>query len=72
MEQHSAVHNALDKLEPDQRQLLALAYFRGYSHSELAEFTGMPLGTVKTQLRRTISRLKELVSASENKERESA
>jgi len=71
-EQHSAVHNALDKLEPDQRQLLALAYFRGYSHSELAEFTGMPLGTVKTQLRRTISKLKELVIASENKERESA
>ncbi len=72
VEQHSAVHNALDKLEPDQRQLLALAYFRGYSHSELAEFTGMPLGTVKTQLRRTISKLKELVIASENKERESA
>ncbi len=72
VEQHSAVHNALDKLEPDQRQLLALAYFRGYSHSELAEFTGMPLGTVKTQLRRSISKLKELVIASENKERESA
>ena len=71
-EQHSAVHSALDKLEPDQRQLLALAYFRGYSHSELAEFTGMPLGTVKTQLRRTIIKLKELVSASEYKERESA
>ena len=72
VEQHSAIHNALDKLEPAQRQLLALAYFRGYSHSELAEFTGMPLGTVKTQLRRTISKLKELLSASENKEREFA
>ena len=72
VEQHSAVPAALEKLEPDQRQLLALAYFRGYSHSELAQFTGMPLGSVKTQLRRTISKLKELVSASEIQERESA
>ena len=72
VEQKSAVHAALEKLEPNQRQLLALAYFRGYSHSELAQFTGMPLGTVKTQLRRTLSKLKELVSASENQERESA
>ncbi len=71
VEQKSVVHAALEKLEPNQRQLLALAYFRGYSHSELAQFTGMPLGTVKTQLRRTLSKLKELVSASENQERES-
>ncbi len=71
VEQKSAVHAALEKLEPNQCQLLALAYFRGYSHSELAQFTGMPLGTVKTQLRRTLNKLKELVSASENQERES-
>ena len=66
VEQHSAVHAALEKLEPNQRQLLALAYFRGYSHRELADFTGMPLGTVKTQLRRTLAKLKELVIAAEN------
>ena len=54
VERSSAIHDALSKLEPHQRQLLALAYFRGYSHSELAQFTGMPLGTVKTQLRRTL------------------
>ena len=71
VEQKSVVHAALEKLEPNQRQLLALAYFRGYSHSELAQFTGMPLGTVKTQLRRTISKLKEIMSASENQEHES-
>ncbi len=72
LEQKSAVHAALEKLEPNQRQLLALAYFRGYSHSELAQFTGMPLGTVKTQLRRSLSKLKELVGASEKQERDSA
>ncbi len=71
-EQHSAIHAALEKLEPNQRQLLALAYFRGYSHSELAQFTRTPLGTVKTQLRRTLKKLKELVLASENQERVSA
>ena len=66
VEEHSAVHAALNMLEPSQRQLLALAYFRGYTHSELAQFTGMPLGTVKTQLRRTLNKLKELMIGSEN------
>ena len=66
VEEHSAVHAALEKLEPNQRQLLALAYFRGYTHKELAEFTGMPLGTVKTQLRRTLVKLKAFVIAAEN------
>jgi len=72
VEQKSAVHAALEKLEPNQRQLLALAYFRGYSHSELAQFTGMPLGTVKSQLRRTLKKLKELMIAAENQQGVSA
>lgn len=67
-ERRSAVHAALEQLNPEQRQLLALAYFRGYSHSELADFTGVPLGTVKSQLRRTLMKLKELVVASENED----
>lgn len=65
IEQKTAVHQALEKLDPEHRQLLALAYFRGYSHSELAEFTGMPIGTVKTRLRRTVQKMKELVVAIE-------
>lgn len=68
VEEHSAVHAALDMLEPNQRQLLALAYFRGYTHSELAQFTGMPLGTVKTQLRRTLNKLKEFMIESESQQ----
>lgn len=71
-EEHSALHVALEKIEPGQRQLLALAYFRGYSHGELAQFTGLPLGTVKTQLRRTLSKLKDLMIASDIQERVSA
>ncbi len=65
IEQKTAVHQALKQLDPEHRQLLALAYFRGYSHSELAEFTGMPIGTVKTQLRRTVQKMKKLVVATE-------
>lgn len=65
-EEHSAVHAALAKLDADQRQLLALAYFRGMSHSELAEVTGMPLGTVKTRLRRALIELKALVCSEED------
>ena len=65
VEQQSAVHRALLKLDVQQRQLLALAYFRGYSHSELAEFTGMPVGTVKTRLRRALQTLKDIMSGSD-------
>ncbi len=68
VEERSAVHAALDRLEPGQRQLLALAYFRGYTHSELAQFTGMPLGTVKTQLRRTLNKLKGFMIESERQQ----
>lgn len=69
VEEHSAMHAALAALEPGQRQLLALAYFRGYTHSELAEITGQPLGTVKTQLRRTLSKLKKLLLVAEDQNR---
>lgn len=69
VEQNSAVHAALKQIEPDQRQLLALAYFRGYTHSELADITGLPLGTVKTQLRRTLHKLKEFMLAAEDDNR---
>ena len=62
MEKGTAIHAALGKLTEQQRQLMALAYFRGHSHRELAAITGLPLGTVKTNLHRTMARLKELMS----------
>ena len=58
-ERNTAVHAALQTLDERQRQLLALAYFRDFSHSELARFTGLPIGTVKTLLRRAMLVLKE-------------
>lgn len=63
VERNTWVHAALQELDDEQRQLLALAYFRGLSHSELAQLTGLPIGTVKTQLRRTLIALKGLMPA---------
>jgi len=42
---------ALAKLSPEQQQSIELAFFEGMSHSEIAERTGDPLGTVKTRIR---------------------
>src|SRR5580704_12465434 len=46
-----AVREALSSLPPEQRQAVELAYFGGYSQREIAEFTRVPLGTVKGRLR---------------------
>ena len=62
VEQGSAIHVALGELNEQQRQLVALAYFRGHTHSELATITGMPIGTVKTHLHRAMIKLKEIMS----------
>ena len=45
-------------LEPLPRQLLSLAFFRGCTHEEIAEQTGLALGTVKSHIRRTLAALK--------------
>ncbi len=65
LEQGNTLHAALGTLEAAERQLLALAYFRGMSHQEIAGRTGMPLGTVKTILRKAINVLRERLGAAE-------
>jgi RNA polymerase sigma-70 factor (ECF subfamily) len=55
------VHAALARLPADQRQALMLAYFRGYSHSQIAEALKQPLGTIKTRLRLAMQKLRELL-----------
>ncbi|MEO8101753.1 MAG: sigma-70 family RNA polymerase sigma factor [Betaproteobacteria bacterium] len=55
----SAVHQAMLKLSPLQRQLLSLAFFRGLSHSEIVEHSGIPLGSVKTHIRRALGVLRD-------------
>ena len=45
------VRSVLKDMPPPQRSALEMAYFEGYSHSEIAQKTGEPLGTVKTRIR---------------------
>lgn len=49
---------AVQGLAPQQRHLVELAYYRGYTHSELAELLGLPIGTVKSRLRSALGRMK--------------
>ena len=53
-----ALKRCLDTLEARQRQAIALAYYEGLSHAELAHHLRAPLGTVKTWVRRGLLRLK--------------
>jgi RNA polymerase sigma-70 factor, ECF subfamily len=48
----------LDQLNENQRQIIALAYFKGLTHEELAKRTDVPLGTVKTWIRRGLEQLR--------------
>lgn len=50
----------LQQLPPEQRQLIELAFYQGYTHSELAENLQLPLGTVKTRLRTGLQKLRKL------------
>lgn len=54
-----ALSRCLQGLEPKQRQAIALAFYDGLSHSELAGHLREPLGTVKTWVRRGLARLKD-------------
>jgi len=52
------LNQALLCLQAQPRQLVALAFFKGLSHEEIAEQTALPLGTVKSQIRRALVALK--------------
>jgi RNA polymerase sigma factor (sigma-70 family) len=56
---HARLHALLAGLEPLPRQLLSLAFFRGCTHDEIAEQTGLALGTVKSHIRRTLVALRD-------------
>ena len=58
VQEHGALHAALAALPAVQRQLLALAFFQGLTHSEIATHTRLPLGTVKTHVRRALQTLR--------------
>lgn len=51
----------LEKLREEQRVLIEMAYFKGYTHEEIAQAQGLPLGTVKTRIRNGLIALREFL-----------
>lgn len=59
-----SVRRALDGLPPEQRQTIEMAYFQGFSQSQIAERLDVPLGTVKGRMRIGLHKLRALLEGS--------
>ncbi len=57
-EQEARVRQAMESLPPEQRELVREAFYEDRSHREIADRTGVPLGTVKSRLRLAMAKLK--------------
>ena len=53
------IKELVDTLKPEQKSILDLVYFKGYTHVEAADELGIPLGTIKTRLRMAIQQLRK-------------
>jgi RNA polymerase sigma-70 factor, ECF subfamily len=56
------IKNQLLNLKPEQRSIIDMAYFGGYTQEEISKQTGVPLGTVKTRMRTAILELRKLIT----------
>jgi RNA polymerase sigma-70 factor (ECF subfamily) len=63
MQRRSRVHAALSQLTPERRHLVSLAFLQGLSHQEIADATRLPLGTVKSHVRRALAQLRDSLEA---------
>ena len=61
-QQAFALHQCLTRLEAKQREVVSLAYLRDQSHGELAEQLQLPLGTVKSWIRRGLEQLRQCMA----------
>ncbi len=62
---YETIKRAMNKLPNEQREVIAMAYFDGYTHREIAEVTKIPLGTVKGRIRRGMDKLRNLLDNQE-------
>lgn len=53
------IKELVETLKPEQKSILELVYFKGYTHVEAADELGVPLGTIKTRLRMAILQLRK-------------
>jgi RNA polymerase sigma-70 factor (ECF subfamily) len=65
------IHAALKQLPREQQQVLFLAYFGGYTQSQIAERLAQPLGTIKTRLRLAMQKLREFLNEEDGPENKS-
>jgi RNA polymerase sigma-70 factor (ECF subfamily) len=63
--QRDQVREALDTLAPEQLKILELAYFSGYTHVEISELLGLPLGTVKGRMRLGLKKIRDYFESSD-------
>ena len=62
-EESGIVRKALESLPEEQRQVIRMSYYEGYSQSEIAELLQHPLGTVKTRMRLGMQKLKTALAS---------
>lgn len=61
--EHIGLAELIEKLDPNEKFLIDLMYFKGYTQSEIAEEYNIPLGTVKTRLRSATMNLRKIFSS---------
>lgn len=57
-EESARLQDCLDGLKSDHRKCIRMAFFRGYTHTELSQLLDVPLGTLKSRIRRGLASLK--------------
>lgn len=55
------IDNVLNQLPPEQKLLIDMMYFKGFSQSEISKELDMPLGTIKTRVRSAMTKLREIL-----------
>jgi RNA polymerase sigma-70 factor (ECF subfamily) len=55
------IKTIVDTLKEDQRKLIDMAYFEGYTQEEIAQRLSIPLGTVKTRVRAALTALRKII-----------